>query len=462
MGMSILKSALATLLFGLALDAQSPATQAPPQLEQLRVKGRFLEAASGRPFFWLGDTSWALVAKARREDLPRYFGSRVGKGFNVLQTCVTNEPGTANAYGEKAFEEADYSRPREPYWRWVDEVVDAGARHGMYLALLPMWGNSVPNESRVVTEPPVAYRYGHFLGARYRDRKHIIWVLGGDPRPDRDVGNPARMAMTRAMAEGIADGTNGLDQFDGRADYRTTLITYHPRGPNLSSSEYLHSEEWLDFNMIQTTTRFAFTNYEAVAADYGRVPVKPTLDAEVAYEDSLSLSPKETKDRRTGPWEVRKAAWWNVFAGSMGHTFGHRSFIGYIREGETWYHGAHIPWFRSLDSPGALQVALMRRLMESRPFWTGVPDPSIVTDGAGEGMERAVATRGRGYAMVYLPVGRPLTVNMPGKWRVAWFDPRTGRQLKIGTMTGSRHFTPPSVGEGQDWVLLLDQPANRK
>jgi len=38
-----------------------------------------------------------------------------------------------------------------------------------------------------------------------------LWVLGGDAPKDRDVDNPKRMALTRAMAEGIADGINGTE-----------------------------------------------------------------------------------------------------------------------------------------------------------------------------------------------------------------------------------------------------------
>jgi len=32
----------------------------------------------------------------------------------------------------------------------------------------------------------------------------------------------------RAMAEGVADGVNGIDRQDTKADYSTTLMSYHP------------------------------------------------------------------------------------------------------------------------------------------------------------------------------------------------------------------------------------------
>lgn len=68
------------------------------------------------------------------------------------------------------------------------------------------------------------------------------------------MDQPERLALVRAMAEGIADGTQTKNSFDGSADWSTTLMTYHPKGGGHSSSETLHAEPWLDFNMIQTST----------------------------------------------------------------------------------------------------------------------------------------------------------------------------------------------------------------
>jgi hypothetical protein len=41
----------------------------------------------------------------------------------------------------------------------------------------------------------------------------------------------------------------------------------------------------------------------------------------------------------------------------------------------------------------------------------------------------------------------------------AWYDPRTGKMTAIGKFanTGTRTFTPPTRGYGQDWVLTLDR-----
>ncbi len=455
------------------------------QLEPLKVSdnGRFLVTVSGKPFFWLGDTCWHMFGKSVHEgqdnqpSVELYFANRAKKGFTVIQSVLVREPvggSYRNAYGFEPFIDTDWSRPlikpgeNDDYWDHVDWCVQAAKRHGLRLAILPMWLQSIPPGHPMETNPEVAYRYGYFLGKRYGREPHIIWVLGGDAyEKGRNVDNPSRLALVRAVAEGIADGIIGNDQFDGNANWDVALMTFHPPGGNRSSGQWLHNEPWLDFNMIQTTTRFRFQNWKTVTADYQRQPPKPTLDAEVAYEDSLSLDRREPQDRRIRPWDVRRAAYWSVFAGGFGFTYGHRSFIGWIRKGETYRYGAYIPWYESLDAPGAFQVVHLRRLIESRPFLTRIPDQSLLTDDLGDGDDHLQATRdelGR-YAMVYSPMGGTVTVkthSLAGPARRAWwFDPRTGQATPIqGDFSGNElHFTPPTQGEGQDWVLVIDAAA---
>jgi len=452
--------------------------RAGAELPRLQVSrnGRFLVTEDGKPFFWLGDTAWRMVNKASRSNtssqpsLLRYFDSRAAKGFNVIQTVVVGFGGQVNAAGHTAFIDGDWARsrvvpgPANDYWDDMDWIVDQAAKRRLYLALLPFWLNTLPDNSPLVTKPAVAYRYGHFLGERYGRRSSVIWVLGGDAgRPGKNVDHPARLAMIRALAEGIADGVSGEDKFDGKADWGTSLMTYHPPGRGRSSSLWVHTEPWHDFNMIQTTTMFAFANYETVRADYNKTPTKPTLDAEVAYEDSLSLNKDEPQNRRISPWDVRRAAYWNVFAGGFGHTYGHRSNIQWVREGERTSFGGHIPWAKALDAPGAGQMAHLKRLMESLPFLSRVPDQSVIAGEAGKGFDHARATRDSNgtYALVYLPTGKPMNIRLGAlrgeKLKACWFGPRNGTTQRIGEFAArrTRRFTPPTSGHGQDWVLVL-------
>jgi hypothetical protein len=132
-----------------------------------------------------------------------------------------------------------------------------------------------------------------------------------------------------------------------------------------------------------------------------------------------------------------------------------------------------LPWYEALDQPGARQMAIARRLLESRPFLTRVPDDSVIvtdrvpTSVPGAGRYRFVATRDAEgtYAMVYVPVGRRFAVRMDvirgPRVTAWWFDPRLGTASRIGDYpnAGERLFEPPDVGEDHDFVLVLDDAA---
>jgi hypothetical protein len=132
-------------------------------------------------------------------------------------------------------------------------------------------------------------------------------------------------------------------------------------------------------------------------------------------------------------------------------------------------------WPEALEEPGSAQVGFGRKLIESRPILTRVPDDSVlVTDDVatlipGAGTRRFVATRDSegGYAMVYAPVGRSFKVRMNKitgpKVKAWWFNPRDGQAKEVGVFEnkGERKFTPPDPGELLDWVLVLDDAARK-
>jgi hypothetical protein len=458
-------------------DSIDQTTSSKP-LSRLRVSqnGRYLVTEEGKPFFWLGDTAWRMIQKATLTDqfnqpaLARYFEVRRSQGFNVLQTVVASDGGATNSMVHPAFVDGDLTRPRlvdgpaNDYWDQCDAILDLARTHGFYVALLPVWLGDIGNQHPMVRNPLVAYRYGRFLGDRYRHRSNLIWVMGGDPyRRGRDVDRPERLVLVRALAEGIADGIGNQDAYDGQADWSSTLMTYHPRGFGHSSSEYLHGEAWLDFNMAQTTTRFNFANYRTITADLVKHPSKPTLDAEVAYEGSLSVAKKEPQHRRIDAWDVRRAAYWSVFSGAFGHTYGHRSFIAWTCLGEHHRFGADTPWFDALDAPGAWQMQYLWQLMTSLPFLSRIPDQSVIVGDPGNGVDHARATRDAGgrYILVYLPTGRLVDIHMGSlngsRAATFWLNPRDGSRRPGGAVDTRkmRRFRPPTSGHGQDWVLMI-------
>jgi len=420
---------------------------------------------TGEPFFWLGDTAWELFHRATREDADRYLEDRASKGFTVIQAVALAEFDglhTPNAYGFRPLVDDDPARPDvrdgpdNDYWDHVDYIVDKANALGLYVGFLPTWGdkwNKKWGVGPVVFTPENAEAYGEWLGRRYRDEA-LIWILGGD----RPIENDQHRAIVSALAHGLRAGDGGAH-----------LITFHPMGGH-GSSEWFHDDDWLDFNMRQNGHDAEYTAaYAATIDDYRREPTKPVLDGEPLYEGH-PVSFRAAEHGHSVTADVRRPLYWDLFSGAFGHTYGHHSIWQMWQPGREPINDPLMPWYDAINQPGGMQMRYGRRLIESRPFLTRIPDDSIIvpdrvtTSVPGAGRYRFKATRDRDgtYAMVYAPVGRAFTVHMDviagSRVRAWWFNPRNGAAREIGTFMndGERTFLPPNLGEMLDWVLVLD------
>ncbi len=441
------------------------------QLQNLSVSPnkRFLIKADGSPFFYLGDTGWELFHRLNMNDAYTYLSNRASKGFNVIQCVVLGELNgltDPNANGDLPFEDLNSDKPNEKYFQHVDKIVALGNSMGLYMAILPTWGAWVMKEEHPLFkpihlfEPENAYRYGKFIGNRYRNVPGIIWVLGGDR-------NATGYEKTwEAMAKGLRDGDGG-----------THLITYHPRG-QMSSSAFWQNASWLDFNMNQSGHASRNVNsYDFILNDYNLKPVKPTFDGETNYEDiPVSFHPS---NGWFTDYDVRVSSYFSVFAGGFGISYGCNS-IWQMNTGKNPFVYARRTWQESLELPGAFQMRYLKNLMESRPFLTRIPDQELLLQTQtslvpfeGKGMQHMQATRDGSpgkkdatYIMVYMPVGRSITINtsyIPSKrLRAWWYDPRYGAAIPLGefentgTLEGGWNTLPWHHGAGPDWVFIVD------
>jgi hypothetical protein len=376
----------------------------PPRLKVSDNK-RFLVTANGEPFFYLGDTAWELFHRLNREQAEAYLRDRAAKGFTVIQAVVLAELNglhDKNPYGQTPLAGDDPTKPNEKYFAHVDWVVNKAAEHGLYVGMLPTWGDKWHGKGAIFT-PENAAVYGEWLGKRYRDRP-IIWILGGDRPADGDRDKQ----IIRAMARGLRKGDGG-----------THLMTFHPPGGS-GSSRWFQADDWLDFNMRQNGHQAEFTGrYDQTRADYDRTPTKPVLDGEPLYEGH-PVSFNAGKLGHSVAADVRRPLYWDLFGGACGHTYGHHSVWQMYDNGRGPVNGPLMTWEEALKQPGASQMQHGRRLIESRPYLSRVPDDAVIvpdrvaTSVPGAGTRRFAATRDASgsYAMVYAPVGRSFAVRM--------------------------------------------------
>ena len=190
--------------------------------------------------------------------------------------------------------------------------------------------------------------------------------------------------------------------------------------------------------------------------------MKPTLDGEPSYEDIPYGLHKEDEPY----WqdhEIRRYAYWSVFAGGCGFTYGHNSVMQFYTPGDSGISFfPKVRWQDKLDAPGAGQMKHLKKLILGRSYFDRIPDQSMIVDN-GERYERIIATRAKSYAMFYVYNGRNFKVEIkklqfiPGK--ASWFNPGNGEIKRINEYRNtSVNFDPPGEKEnGNDWVLILEK-----
>lgn len=428
---------------------------------------RFFVQKDEKPFFWQGDTAWLLFKKTTREEAIYYLDTRQKQGFNVAQVMVLHDlKNTKNVYGDEAVQGTDisspittegnnFNNPKEyDYWDHVEFIVDEAAKRGIYIGMVPVWGNIV--KSNVVSEKQ-AKIYAEFLANRFKNKPNIFWINGGDIRGD-DHQN-----IWNIIGKTLHENDNNH------------LISFHPRGRTMSS-EWFHNEKWLDFNMFQSGHRnyaqdnlpeekhhFGEDNWRYAKLLYNLKPIKPMLDGEPSYEN-IPQGLHDPKLPRWKDYEIRRYAYWSVFAGGAGFTYGENSLMQFYKKGDAKSsYGAEIDWRDSINSTGANQIQFVKKLILSKPYFERVPANELVAD-QGERYRYIAATKGETYAFFYTYTGREFKVNMgtlPGATlKSSWFNPRNGEFSDNGTVenSGVKSFDPPGdEKDGNDWVLVLEK-----
>ncbi len=463
-----MKTCAALLL--LLVWTQNVQSQTPWENGKLAVSqnGRYLQHENGTPFFWQADTCWLLVQKLDREQMKIYFADRKEKGFNVVQTVIVQMLDDQTVYGDSALEEgnidklnvtpgSDFSDADQyDYWDHVDYAIQIAADSGVYLAVAPTWSHTV---RRAPVTAEQARRYVTRVAERFKDKPNIVWLNGGS-----GIGG-----VNADVWQVIGSTIKSIDN--------NHLMTFHPFG-RTQTSTWFNDATWLDFNAFVSGHRrydqdvegkaFGEDNWRYVLEDLARTPLKPTLDIEPSYENT----PQGLHNPDEPYWtanDARRYAYWSVFAGACGHTYGENSVRQvYLATDAKAASGAKGFFIDRLNAPGAQALQHLKRLMLSRPYFERVNDQAAQVGNDGlrpleEKYDRVLVTKGANYLMAYVYTGREFRLKLGrtgGDMCIAWwYNPRTGDATKLGSFKneGERAFDPPGDrANGNDWVLVLD------
>ncbi|MDR0811972.1 MAG: glycoside hydrolase family 140 protein, partial [Paludibacter sp.] len=454
-----------TFIFAFCLPTSAQRAALPWANGKLKVSDNhlYLQHENGTPFFWLGETAWLLPSRLDREETAYFVGETAKFGYNVIQISVLHSLGATNAYGHFALPARfDFSKIDKDgeynYWKHVDYIVEQAQARGVYIGIVCVWGGNVKSGGMKEDD---ARKYAKFLAERYKKYPNIIWIIGGDVRGDVEP------AVWRAMATTI----KSID--------KDHVMTYHPLGRTMSAT-WFNGEEWLDFNMFQSGHRrygqrrgdgdyTIDDNTEEDAWRYAEKslaikPVKPVLDGEPSYEHI----PQGLHDATQPFWQaadVRRYAYWSVFAGSFGHTYGHNSIMQMYRPGVSPAYGAKMYWWDAIHDEGRLQMQYLKKLILTFPYFERKPAQDVIADVNGTQYDRVIATRGEDYLLVYNYTNRRVEIDFTkisgARKKAWWYNPRDGKTEFIGEFDNGKHTFVHESGyrAGNDWALIVTDAA---
>ena len=417
---------------------------------KISSNNRYLQFENGSPFFWLGDTGWLVPQHLDRSEVEYYFNKCRRAGYNMVQIQVMDAVPSYNIYGQqslpygwdftKADPEGEYS-----YWDHLDYIVRKAEQNGIYIGMVAIWGSQVQSGNINAEQ---AKAYGKFLAERYKNNPNIIWIMGGDIQGD------IHPEVWNALATSIKSIDN------------KHLMTFHPRG-RYTSAKWWSKASWMDFHTFQSGHRkygqrmgnkeypipdsTEEDNWMYVDSTWAYKPIKPVLDDEPSYEDI----PKGLHDANEARWQdydVRRYAYWSVFAGSCGHTYGHNAVMQMLKPGYPTGYGSDgtvKAWYQGLEDPGYNQMQYLSDLMLSFPYFERIPDQSIIVGKNGMKYDRLIATRGKDYLMVYNYNSNFMKIDLrkiSGKKKLLWwFNPSDGAISFIGTADNTIITMSPQI-----------------
>ncbi len=414
------------------------------------------------PFFWLGDTAWLLFNKLSLEETYTYLKNRKEKGYNVIQTTLVHVPGQSTIDGATALIEDDFARPNlaDGYWEHVDQVVKMAEDLGLYMGLLPNWGSCFVKNEIMTVESVVPYV--EFLTKRYAKHPNIIWITGGDVRGSV---NPT---LFRLMGETFKK--NDPD----------ALVTFHPFGRTCSSL-WFNDETWLDFNMFQSGHRsynqsslgawddnkeqetfYGEDNYKYVIRAHSNENIKPVVDAEPSYEQI----PHGLHDDTQPYWQafdVRRYAYWSVFAGAMGFTYGSNAVMQFYNDlSKKGAYGVKEVWMDALHHVGGSHMKHLVTLMNDIDYTKGLPAQQLLLGEEKEKYERVAVFAAENYILAYDYLGEEFSIDLSSyqekTLQAYWFDPTTGVYSYFTEIRNQKHLSVKPIKRldgGNDWVLVL-------
>jgi hypothetical protein len=395
--------------------------------------------------YWVqGISPQNMVPNGTLTEMDAYLSAMHDLGFNSAQVhLVYNYQADAETSTPPFGVDSTFASPGANYWATVDSMFDLAEQYGFTL-----WATVIDNISCGSTVQAATdancFAYGQFLGARYKDRPGLVWVVGNDF--DSSTWT-ARNPKYKKIIDGIRDqgdthlctvwnNTNAGNENTGMDGYQTVDNGYRYDEPPY----------------YQTDDAYALTR-----TGY---PM-PFVWFEGTYYGEHNAAPGSSP-----PLELRKLALWGSCWGGVGHFFG---------TAKTWvFDTSGSGWISETSAAIYDHMQVIAGLFAGLTDWElAVPDTSHVFQTGGRGtfeggsldtdtFSTAAYVPSGTHARVYFPTSRGSitfdTTKLSGTVTAYWLDPTDG-----STSTESNPAAPThpgnNTGGDPDWLLIFEGTA---
>ncbi|MBP8259692.1 MAG: DUF4038 domain-containing protein [Verrucomicrobia bacterium] len=445
------------------LDGQTGGFEAagsghPGRLEPMARFPHHFSRQDGAPFWFLGDTAWALFTDSQSEHHDRaaafrYLEARARQGFNVVHSMLLSEAGWGNA-GGPPFLDLGAEQINPAYWQEVDLRIAEANRQGIVCGLALAWGDKrkvEPFAWRRFPSVEARHRYARYIAARY-SALDVYFIVSGEWH--------AEIRTRPSTEDALRQEFVALGNTIRAADPHGRMAAIHPMTSHGSVREF-NPAPWMAFGDYQQNYRDLHAR-----ALLSRSYRKPVVNSEYGYflrdQDGDGVP---DKDNSTSIESMRHATWDIVMAGGYPIT-------GF---GTTYFGGNRDPGPFDLEAeknrPWELQIGLVKRLFTTFDWWKLEPQDDALSCAAPRGTEGkefgritpprvaywCLAELGRQYVIYVRGLAQAVELEIPAAARLSscqLFNPRTGelKSLPLPADANRYQFVPP---DDQDWLVAI-------
>jgi hypothetical protein len=433
----------------------------------------------GNPVLLIGDSPQNLPQKLTIAEMRTYFADCREKGINLCWVCIDGQPTASpeeaapvDRKGNPEFlpggtpKNWDISRINPAYFsETIDSILILAENYGIYINLMPMSQCYWSDANIMANSPENCYKYGVWLGNRYKNHRNILWLFGND-----NIDTSRQCPIARGILSTGDKHLMSVHVFnpkiwgpDPNNDARGESGNFFKHLPNTTMG-------WISFNNLYSDME-VFNQAHFIYNEYMKKDIMPIMMTE-------------------GPYQKLKAYSWQVATNQVERGLNYRvalggGFGGAYTYGCDWLQNPTSPWDKYLNLGARPHIKFFSELFKYRAWWNLAPDwtrkfLTATTLPGGSKIEddnytlAACDTVDRKIGFVYCTQVQTVTIDlsaMSEPVNASWYDPVTGNYTTISgspfANKGLHPFTTPSSGHKEfntdgtaetsnDWVLVIE------